>query len=66
MLVFEVSSSPRFKSEGIYSGKDSIRLLAHDKKKKDGKPKKKLARKMFQIYYIYMFLRLCDFGMMIV
>ena len=28
----------RFKSEVIYSGKDSIGLLAHDKKK-DGKPK---------------------------
>ena len=35
-----------FKSEVIYSGKDSIGLLAHEKKKKDGKPKK-LAKKCF-------------------
>ena len=37
----------RLKSEVIYSGKDSIGLSAHDKKKKDGKPKK-ITRKMFQ------------------
>ena len=36
----------RFKSEVIYSGKDSIGLLAHDKKK-DGKPKIS-GEKMFQ------------------
>ena len=38
----------RFKSEVIYSGKDPIRFQkTHDKKKKDGKPKK-TGEKMFQ------------------
>ena len=44
----------RFKSEVIYSGKDSIGLSTHDKKKKDGKPKKNwrknVSTKMFRVY----------------
>jgi len=42
----------RFKSEVIYSGKDSIGLLAHDKKK-DGKQKiwrKNVSTKVFGVF----------------